>query len=136
MKAVDLRVRPIYHGLDQRIKAHVFLCMLAYYVEWHLRRALAPVLFDDHERAAAEAQRASIVRPAPRSAAARAKDRTQRTEDGLAVHSFRTLLADLGTLCKNRVRPGSDPAGDFYLVTTPTPEQHHILDLLGVPPSP
>lgn len=135
MKTVDLRVRPIYHWLDQRIKAHVFLCMLAYYVEWHLRRALAPVLFDDHERAAAEAQRASIVRPAPRSAAARAKDQTKATEDGLVVHSFRTLLADLGTLCKNRVRPGGDPASDFYLLTTPTLEQRRILDHLGVPPS-
>src|SRR5262249_7412668 len=104
MKAVDLKVRPIYHWLDDRIRAHVFLCMLAYYVEWHMRERLAPLLFDDHAREEAEATRASIVQPAPRSKAAKAKDSSKQTEDGLPVHSFRTLLADLGTLAKNRVR--------------------------------
>lgn len=132
MKTIDLRVRPIYHWLDERIKAHVFLCMLAYYVEWHMRRDLAPILFDDHDRESAQADRKSIVTPSPRSPAARAKDHTKQTEDGFPVHSFRTLLADLGTLCKNRIRVGDDSANQFYIVTKPTDEQRRILTLLGV----
>lgn len=134
MKTVDLRVRPIFHRLDERIKAHVFLCMLAYYVEWHLRQRLTPILFDDHERAAAEASRASIVAPAPRSQAAQRKDASKRTEANEPVHSLRTLLADLGTLCKNRVRVKglkSQTAGEFYLLTQPTPHQRRVFELLG-----
>jgi transposase len=92
IKTVDLKVRPIFRWLDGRIRAHVFLCMLAYYVEWHVREQLAPLLFEDHEREAAEAKRTSIVQPAPRSDAARAKDRTKETSDGMPVHSFRTLM--------------------------------------------
>ena len=101
IKTVDLKVRPIFHWLDDRIRAHVFLCMLAYYVEWHMREKLASLLFDDYGREAAEAMRTSVVQPAPRSQTARAKDRTKETADGLPVHSFRTLMADLGTLAKN-----------------------------------
>jgi hypothetical protein len=132
MKTIDLRMRPIYHWMDGRFKAHVFLCMLAYYVEWHMRRDQAPILFDDHDRASAQADRKSIVTPSPHSKAARAKDHTQQTEDGFAVHSFRTLLADLGTLCKNRIRVGDDSANQFYMVTKPTDEQCRILALLGI----
>jgi hypothetical protein len=132
IKTVDLKVRPIFHWLDDRIRAHVFLCMLAYYVEWHMRRRLAPLLFDDHDREAAEAQRSSIVAPAPRSAAAQAKDRAKRTEDGLPVHSFRSLLADLGTLAKNRVRLAGSQGTELYILTQPTSLQQHALDLLGV----
>lgn len=132
MKTIDLRVRPIYHWLDKRIKAHVFLCMLAYYVEWHMRQDLAPILFDDHQRESAESERKSIVAPAPRSEAARRKDHTQQTDDGFAVHSFRTLLADLGTLCKNRVHFTTDSANDFYMLTKPTNEQKRILALLAI----
>jgi transposase len=132
MKTIDLRVRPIYHWLDGRIKAHVFLCMLAYYVEWHMRRDLAPILFDDHDRESAQAKRKSIVTPSPRSKAARAKDHTKQTEDGFAVHSFRTLLADLGTLCKNRIRVANDSANQFYVLTNPTDEQCRALALLGI----
>ena len=131
LKTVDLRVRPIFHRLDGRIKAHVFLCMLAYYVEWHLRGRLAPILFDDHERPAAEASRASIVSPAPRSQAAQRKDSTKRTEANEPVHSLRTLLADLGTLCKNRVRVKSHAPTEFYLLTQPTPHQRRAFELLG-----
>jgi len=134
MKTVDLRVRPIFHRLDGRIKAHVFLCMLAYYVEWHLRQRLAPILFDDHQRAAAEASRTSIVAPAPRSQAAQRKDSTKRTEANEPVHSLRTLLADLGTLCKNRVRVKcvkSHASSEFYLLTQPTPHQRRVFELLG-----
>lgn len=135
MKTVDLRVRPIFHRLDGRIKAHVFLCMLAYYVEWHMRRRLAPILFDDHERAAAEASRASIVSPAPRSKAAQRKDSTKRTDANEPVHSLRTLLADLGTLCKNRVRVKPHASSEFYILTQPTPHQRRVFELLGASPS-
>jgi len=132
MKTIDLHVRPIYHWLDQRIKAHVFLCTLAYYVEWHMRKRLAAVLFDDHDRASAEAARKSIVAPAPRSAAAQRKDLLKRTEADEPVHSFRTLLADLGTLCKNRVRLLSEPAAEFYRHTRATAPQQRAFQLLGV----
>lgn len=132
IKTVDLKVRPIFHWLDDRIRAHVFLCMLAYYVEWHMRRKLAPLLFDDHEREEAEASRASIVGRAPRSDAARAKDESKRTADGLPVHSFRTLLTDLGTLAKNRVRLAGVANSELDLLTQPTPLQERAFALLGV----
>jgi transposase len=132
LKTVDLKVRPIYHWLDDRIRAHVFLCMLAYYVEWHMRQWLAPILFDDHEREEAEQSRMSIVAPAPRSEAARRKEITKHTEEGDPVHSFGTLLSDLGTLAKNRVRVSDDPVVEFYQLTDETPLQQRALDLLGV----
>jgi transposase len=135
MKTVDLRVRPIFHRLDRRIKAHVFLCMLAYYVEWHMRRRLAPILFDDHEREAAEAGRSSIVAPAPRSAAAQHKDCTKRTEADEPVHSFQTLLDDLRTICKNRVRVATTPSQEFYVLTQPTQQQQRAFALLGTAPT-
>jgi transposase len=132
MKTIDIKVRPIFHWLDDRIRAHVFLCMLAYYVEWHMREKLAPLLFDDHARDEAEATRASIVQPAPRSKAARDKDASKETEDGFPVHSFRTLLADLGTMAKNRVRVRQGKGPELYVITHPTPLQQRALDLLGV----
>src|SRR5262249_12729824 len=97
-----------------------------------MRSQLAPLLFDDHAREEAEELRESIVSPAPRSAAARVKDLKKRTADGLPVHSFRTLLADLSTLAKNRVRLEEAEASDFYVLTDPTPLQQRALDLLGV----
>ena len=132
LKTVDLKVRPIFHWLDDRIRAHVFLCMLAYYVEWHMREKLAPLLFEDHDREAAEVTRASVVQPAPRSDAARAKDKTKQTVDGLPVHSFRTLMAELGTLTKNRVRLEGETGSDFYELTQPTPCQQRAFDLLSL----
>jgi transposase len=132
LKSVDLKVRPIYHWKDDRIKAHVFLCMLAYYVEWHLRGALAELLFDDHERAAAEATRKSIVSPAPRSEAAQRKDHERRTSAGMAVQSFQCLLKDLATLCKNRVRWESTPQLEFDRLTLPTALQRRVFELLGL----
>lgn len=132
LKSLDLKVRPIFHWLDDRIRAHVFLCMLAYYVEWHMRRLLAPLLFDDHDRVAAEAGRPSIVAPAPRSAAASAKDARKRTDDDFPVHSFQTLLADLATLTKNRVRVGDRSNSEFYMVSQPTPIQQRAFQLLEV----
>ncbi len=133
-KTIDLNVRPIHHRLDDRIRAHVFLCMLAYYVEWHLRQKLAPILFDDHDKQEAEGKRESIVAPAPRSTAAKKKDQSKRTEDAYAVHSFRSLLKDLGTLAKNRVRIHGT-TDEFYLNTKPTPGQTHVFALLGVKPN-
>ena len=131
-KSVDLKVRPIHHRLADRVRAHVFLCMLAYYVEWHMRQALAPILFDDDEKATAEARRASVVRPAQRSAKALKKARTKRTEDDLPVHSFQTLLQDLATLVLDRIQPKPPGFPAFDKVTTPTPLQQRALDLLGV----
>ena len=129
LKTVDLQLRPIYHWKDDRIKAHVFLCLLAYYVEWHMRGCLAELLFDDHDRNAAEQTRGSIVAPAPRSDAAQRKDRTQRNSDDLPVQSFRSLLKDLGTLCRNHVRTGEL---EYTVLTTPTALQTRALTLLGV----
>jgi hypothetical protein len=131
MKSVDLKVRPIYHHQAERVKAHVFLCMLAYYVEWHMRRALAPLLFDDEEPDAAQAQRTSIVAPAQRSTSAQQKAASKQTADGLPVHSFRTLLADLATLTRNRVRMGERT---FDMLATPTALQERALELLQVRP--
>jgi transposase len=132
MKTIDLKVRPIYHWLDSRIRAHVFLCMLAYYVEWHMRQKLAPLLFDDDQKAAAEQGRRSIVAPAERSAAAQHKDATKRTADNYPVHSFQTLLDDLATLAKNRICLDDDRQAEFYQLTEATPLQHHAFALLGV----
>lgn len=132
LKTMDLQVRPIYHWKDDRIRAHVFLCMLAYYVEWHIRGALSEVLFDDHEREAAEATRKSIVSPAPRSEAAKQKDRDRRTPDGFPVQSFQCLLKDLATLCKNRVRWSSRSEVEFERVTMPTALQRRVFELLGL----
>jgi transposase len=132
LKTIDLKVRPIHHHLADRVRAHVFLCMLAYYVEWHMRQALAPILFDDDDKAAAEAARQSVVQSAQRSAKAHAKAHTKRTDEGLPVHSFRTLLQDLSTLVKDRIRPKLAGAPEFDKLTTPTPLQQKALDLLGV----
>jgi transposase len=131
LKSVDLKVRPIYHHQAERVKAHVFLCMLAYYVEWHMRRALAPLLFDDEDHEAAQAQRSSIVAPAQRSPSAQQKAASKQNTDGLPVHSFRSLLADLATLTRNRVRMG-EQASD--MLATPTAVQDRALELLQVRP--
>ena len=131
MKTVDLKVRPIYHRSADRVRAHVFLCMLAYYVEWHMRRKLAPVLFDDHDRAAGEQLRESVVQPAQRSPAAHRKAASKRTDDGLPVHSFRGLMSELGTLTANRVRM-VDSGATFTMHSEPTALQQRCFDLLGV----
>jgi transposase len=129
LKSVDLKIRPIYHHLADRVRAHVFLCMLSYYVEWHMRRALAPMLFDDDDPQAAEVARTSIVTPAQRSPKAKSKDLFKRTEDGMPVHSFQTLLKDLATLTSNEVRVGEQT---FQMLATPTPVQQRALQLLQV----
>jgi hypothetical protein len=132
LKTIDLEIRPVFHWTAPRVRAHVLLCMLAYYVEFHMRRRLAPILFDDHDRAAAAAERKSIVAPAERSPAARRKVATRRTDDGLPVHSFRTLLNDLATVCLNKVSLPSNPKCRFELPTKPTPLQARAFELLGV----
>ena len=131
MKTVDLSLRPIYHRNDERIRAHVFICMLAYYVEWHMRKKLSSIIFEDHDRISADASRKSIVAPAQRSEAAKRKDRTRRTDDGLPVQSFQDVLKDLATLCRNRIRIPDYDLG-FDRMTTPTEYQRHVLSLLGV----
>ena len=133
LKSVDLKVRPIHHRRPDRVRAHVLLCMLAYYVEWHLRQALAPLLFDEDDPAAAEQQRPSVVAAARRSNAAKAKAGRKRTADDLPVHSFRTLLSDLGTLSANTMQVAEGGA-TFRLQTQPTPLQQRCFELLGVTP--
>ena len=132
LKTVDLHVRPIHHRLSKRVRAHVLLCMLAYYVEWHMRGKLAPLLFDDHDKAQAQARRESVVKPAKRSEAAERKALTKQTAEGTAVHSFRSLLADFATLAINRIQPANKAAPPFDKLTSPTPLQQRALSLLGV----
>src|SRR5438309_1356204 len=132
IKTVDLQIRPVYHWLADRVRAHVFVCMLAYYLEWHMRQRLAPLLYDDTDKEAAEAQRSSVVAKAERSPAAVTKQTTGRTDDGLPVHSFRTLLNDLATLTRNTLVTAIVPEQPFTLTARPTPVQQRARDLLGL----
>ena len=132
LKTVDLHVRPIHHWLEERVRAHVFLCMLAYYLEWNLRARLAPMLYDDDDKDAAEALRSSPVAKAERSPAALAKRATGRTEDGAPVHSFQSLLADLATLARNTIVTAIAPNQPFTVMTRPTPIQQKAFDLLDI----
>jgi hypothetical protein len=132
IKTVDLHVRPVYHWLEGRVRAHVFLCMLAYYLEWHMRQRLAPMLFDDADPDEAEARRRSVVAPAQRSKTAIKKQTTGMTPDGLPVHSFHTLLADLATLARNTIITAINPLYPLTVVTRPTPVQQKAFDLLGL----
>jgi transposase len=131
VKTVDLEVRPVHHRLAARVRAHVFLCMLAYYVVWHMRKALAPLLFDDHDKENARKGRSSPVAPAKVSAAAKAKAASRKTADGHPVHSFRTLLQDLATLTRNTVRLGDAPPAAMLACSTPI--QQEVFDKLEVP---
>jgi hypothetical protein len=130
MKTIDLHVRPVYHWSADRVRAHVCLCMLAYYLEWHMRENLAPMLFDDANHEAAEAERASIVAKAQRSPDAISKQTTGLTADGLPVHSFRTLLADLASLARNTVVTAVTPDYPLTVLTRPTPIQRKAFQLL------
>src|SRR5947209_4517955 len=131
LKTVDLKVRPIHHRLDERVRSHVFLCMLAYYVEWHMRRKLAPLLFEDHDKEAAKLRRTAVVKPAQRSEAAERKAGTKHNDDALPVHSFRSLLSDLATLTINQIQTGIASLPTFHKLTTPTPLQKKAFSLLG-----
>ena len=132
IKTVDLQVRPVYHRLADRVRAHVFLCMLAYYLEWHMRQRLAPMLFDDTDKEAAEALRASVVAQAQRSPAAVRKQTTGWTPDGMPVHSFQSLLADLATVAHNTITTAITPNYPLTIVTRPTTIQHKAFQLLSV----
>jgi transposase len=128
IKTVDLKVRPIHHHAAGRVRCHIFLCMLAYYVEWHMRSALKSVLFDDEH---SKAPRADVVvrkRPSP---SARAKTITKRTPEGAPVHSFQTLLKDLATLCRNTIVSSLPGSPSWHQETEATPHQKTILDLLS-----
>jgi hypothetical protein len=131
LKTVDLEIRPIHHRLPDRVRGHVLLCMLAYYVEWHMRQALAPVLFDDHQREQAAAARISIVAPAQRSAAAGRKAANRVTDDGLPVLSFQSLLAELATFTRNTMALASRPQDTFLLYPQQTALQNRAFELLG-----
>jgi len=128
-KSIDLKVRPIYHYKGDRVKAQIFLCMLAYYVEWHLKQSLAPLLFEEEE---IDDSSVDVIK-ASRSESVQSKERKKRNQENLPVHSFRTLLEDLGTICLNTVectiREGSYR---FSKITRPTSLQQKALDLLGV----
>jgi hypothetical protein len=128
----DLDIRPIRHRTETRVRAHVFLRMLSYYLSWHMQARLATLLFTDDDKPAAQAARPSPVAPAVRSPRALAKAATKQTPGDLPVHSFATLLADLGTICLNTIAPADPALPGFRLVTTPTALQRQALDLLGV----
>jgi Transposase DDE domain len=128
----DLDIRPIRHRTEDRVRAHVFLRMLSYYITWHMQARLAPVLFTDDDKPAAQAARQGPVAPAVRSPKALAKAAAKRTGDELPVHSFTSLLTDLATICLNTITPADPALPGFRLVTTPTPLQRQALDLLGI----
>jgi hypothetical protein len=127
----ELDVRPIRHRLADRVRAHMFLRMLSYYLVWHLKQALAPILFHDNDKPAAAAKRANPVAAAQRSDEALAKAARKRTTEGTAVHSFTSLLADLATICANQIQP-TDNMPAFTITTSPTPLQRTAFELLGV----
>jgi hypothetical protein len=134
LKTLDIHLRPIFHWTAPRVRAHVLLCMLAYHVEHHMRASLAPMLYDETDHEAAAAMRTSIVAKAERSEAATRKQTTGRTDDGLSVHSFQTLLADLATYCRIQATTALNEKYVFTLHTRPTPTQQRAFELLGINP--
>jgi transposase len=135
LKSIDLEIRPIRHWTPQRVRAHVFLCMLAYHVEWHLRDALAPLLFHDTDLEAQRAARTSPVATTEPSLAAKEKKATKRSADGHRVMSFADLIAHLGTLTRNIMRVPSRPKHRFTLYAKPTPLQEAAFSLLALDPT-
>ena len=135
LKTVDLHLRPIHHWLAPRVRAHVFLCMLACHVEWHMRERLKPILFDDDDPAAAARERTSIVAPAQPSPAALRKRASKLTANCGPVHSFQSLLRDLATCTLNEMTTTLNAAYSFTLVATPTPIQAQAFRLLDVDPT-
>ena len=134
MKGIDILVRPIRHRTQERVPAHIFLCMLAYYVQWHMRRALAPMLFEDQELPAERKLRDPVL-ASKASTAAKTKKASRKTPDGFVVHSFATLLSDLSCRARITCRMISDAAGPtFRQITKPTSLQAKALQLLGLFP--
>jgi hypothetical protein len=128
----DLDIRPIRHRTEDRVRAHVFLRMLSYYVSYHMEQKLAPMLFRDDDKEAALAKRTSPVAPALRSDGALRKIQTKYTDDGQPVHSFKSLLRDLSTIVSNHIKPNDEDFPDFVVITTPTILQKQAFELLGV----
>jgi len=131
LKGVDLLVRPIFHRTEDHVRAHIFLCMLAYYVEWHMREAWAPLLFQDEELSQQRQQRDPVAAAQP-SPSARRKKSTRHSSDGLPLHSFKTLLVELASRCRNTCRLKTGPASSFTMLTDTTPPQARALQLLGL----
>jgi hypothetical protein len=129
IKIDDIDLRPIHHRLEARVRSHVFICMLAAYLVWHLRQTLAPLTFTDE----APPVRANPVAPAVRSAGARAKAAAKENQDGEEVRAFRELIEHLGTLTRNTMRTTTDTMSEFELLATPTPTQRRVFELLGAP---
>lgn len=134
MKGIDLLVRPIRHRTEDRVPAHIFLCMLAYYVEWHMRKALAPILFED-DQLESERKRRDPILPAKPTESAKRKKATHMTPDGLPVHSFETLMAELASRCRNTYKLKADGSSQaFNQVPAPTALQKRAYELLGLFP--
>ena len=129
LKSIDLDLRPIHHWTETRVRAHVFICMLAAYLVWHLRQAWAPLTFTDEQRPAP----ADPVAPARRSQSADAKAATKTTTDDIAARSFTALLDHLATLTRNHLRVTGHDQSDFDLLAVPTPTQRRAFELLGSP---
>jgi transposase len=130
MKTIDLHIRPIHHRLENRVRAHIFLCMLAYYVEWHMREAWRELMFADEDLE--RKKHRDPVAPAERSEAALEKAATRKLKDGSPVHSFRTLLEDLSTIVRNTCEAcvGNTGGSTFQMTTLPNPAQQLALNLL------
>lgn len=133
VKGVEIRVRPIHHRLEERVRSHIFICLLAYYVEWHMRQALAPLLFDDETVVDDRKQRDPVATVQP-TARAKQKKRQRTTDDGLPIHSFTTLLRELATICRVRCRVEGTDMPPIYQHPEPTPLQRKVRDLLRVFP--
>ena len=135
LKTTQLALRPVFVYTEDHMRGHVFLCLLAYYLEWHLRRRLVPLLFQEEDQAGARALRKSPVEKAQVSARTKTKAARKRTAEGIPVHRLRTLLADLGTLTLNQVTLPDAPDHPFPMFAKPTPLQHKAFDPLGVDPT-
>lgn len=127
LKAIDLDLRPVYHWTEKRVRAHVFICMLAAYLNWHPRKALAPLIFTDEEIP----ERTDPVAPAQRSEGAKAKDAAQKSPEGLDLHSYRTLLSHLGSLRRSRILFAGGHSTEK--LSLPTPVQRRAFELIGMP---
>ena len=132
LKTIDLKIRPIFHRIADRVKAHIFLCMLAYYVEWHMRQKLAPILFDDHDKEFAEKLRNNPIEPAKKSPKAVSKAKKKLSDDNFKVHSFQSLLKNLSTIVKSKVIIKLKENPSFYKISQLTPLQKKAFSLLGI----
>ena len=134
LKTVDLEIRPIFHWASPRVKAHVMLCMLAYYLEFHMRAKLGPLLYDDPDKEVAAAMRNSPVAKAQRSPSAQRKQTPGLTADGLPVQSFQSLLADLATYCRIQATTALNDKYEFTVYSRPNPTQTRAFELLAITP--